>query len=201
MKAAQIELTPLRDLAAKLLDEFMAKYPEHAQLAEQLKKSTASILGAEKTDFETFHDLLSQIDQAADKLDDMYIYAAAQDVIPKLDSFARKSLSKDVPVFPEVMVSLQLPSPDAASSVPTEPGHRTKLGGEPQWVQTDETPICKSCQKAMTFIEQIDSIAAQKNDLGKALSDKKSFMFADVGMIYVFLCLKCYDAKAVVQTH
>ncbi len=37
-------------------------------------------------------------------------------------------------------------------------GRRSKLGGEPDWVQSDETPKCAGCHKPMTFVGQIDSI-------------------------------------------
>jgi len=182
------------------LDAFIAKYPQHKELTERLKKSIASILVGTSADFDTIEKLLPEIDQAADRLDDIYVYAAAQDVMDKLSGLARKSLSKNVSVFPDVIVTLKMASTGRAGSASAEPGHRTKLGGEPQWIQTDETPQCESCEKAMTFIGQIDSIAAQKNALGKVLSAKKSFMFADVGMIYVFLCTKCFAAKAMVQS-
>ena len=200
MKAAQIKLKPLRDAASKRFDQFIAKYPEHKQLTEQLKRSTVSILEGASADFDTIQKLLPEIDRAADKSDDMYVYAAAQDVINELNDLARKSLSQNVPVFPEVAVSLKLSPSARASSASSKLGHRTKLGGEPHWVQMDETPACDDCQMAMTFIGQIDSIAMQSNALGKTLMAKKSFMFGDAGMIYVFLCTGCYKAKAVVQS-
>lgn len=37
-------------------------------------------------------------------------------------------------------------------------GLRSKLGGKPDWAQGDESPWCRRCQKAMTFVAQIDSM-------------------------------------------
>lgn len=198
-KPGPIALKPLRELAVSRLDQFIAKYPEHTPLTERLKKSILSILRGTSVDSDTFDKLLPEIDRAADKLDDMYVYAAAQDVMDNLNNLARKSLSQSVSVFPEIAVELSLPSSRTGSDS-AKAGDRTRLGGQPQWIQTDETPTCDGCQKAMTFVGQIDSIAAQKNALGKFLSDKKSFMFADVGMVYVFLCMKCCSSKSVVQS-
>ena len=64
-------------------------------------------------------------------------------------------------------------------------GHRSKLGGKPDWLQKGyDAPLCPSCESAMTFYGQLDSI----ND---------DAIIADCGMIYVFLCFSCYEATAI----
>jgi hypothetical protein len=65
-------------------------------------------------------------------------------------------------------------------------GHRHKLGCHPDWIQKDATPRC-SCGKTMTFYGQLDSIGDEH-------------AIADCGMIYVFLCFDCFEAKSVVQS-
>ena len=67
-----------------------------------------------------------------------------------------------------------------------EYGKRHQIGGEPYWLQKDETPSCPKCGRAMTFVAQIDSL----ND---------SVMFKDMGMLYVFYCFLCHEAKAFSQ--
>jgi hypothetical protein len=70
---------------------------------------------------------------------------------------------------------------------PKEIGTRHRLGGEPTWVQDDQTPVCSQCHLPMTFYGQLDSI----ND---------DFNIADCGLIYVFVCFDDYEAKALVQS-
>jgi hypothetical protein len=53
----------------------------------------------------------------------------------------------------------------------------------------------------MTFVAQIDSIANQDTDLGRLLQAKRSFTFADGGMIYVFWCPGCGETASVLQSY
>jgi uncharacterized protein YwqG len=81
-------------------------------------------------------------------------------------------------------------------------GRRSKLGGEPDWIQSPEWPKCSSCKEQMTFIGQIDSLEHDEPHNPHAIdcmSGKQQYMFGDVGMIYVFLCLDCFKTKSVVQ--
>lgn len=41
---------------------------------------------------------------------------------------------------------------------PENLGLRTKLGGEPDWIQEPETPFCAECDTPLTFVAQIDSV-------------------------------------------
>lgn len=80
---------------------------------------------------------------------------------------------------------------------PANPGQRTKLGGSPEWIQRDDTPKCPACRRNMTFVAQIDSF-----DQGSPQAETMpGYMFADVGMIYVFYCFDCLRTKSVVQFH
>lgn len=65
-------------------------------------------------------------------------------------------------------------------------GTRHQLGGEPDFIQDDETPVC-TCKRRMTFYAQLDSI----ND---------DYCLADCGMIYVFVCFDCYETTSVLQS-
>lgn len=58
-------------------------------------------------------------------------------------------------------------------------GHRSKLGGSPDFEHSVEWPKC-SCGEEMAFYGQLDSIS-------------DDYMIADVGMIYVFLCFGCFE--------
>jgi uncharacterized protein YwqG len=66
-----------------------------------------------------------------------------------------------------------------------EAGNRHQLGGEPEFIQTEEWPVC-SCAKKMTFYGQLDSIG-------------DDYDLADCGMIYVFVCFDCMETKSILQ--
>ncbi|HEY2378211.1 MAG TPA: hypothetical protein VGH98_19700 [Gemmatimonadaceae bacterium] len=81
-------------------------------------------------------------------------------------------------------------------------GQRSKLGGKPDWQQYDGTPSCNKCRKRMPFVAQIDSI--EHNDATNphavsSLSQQQHYMFADVGMLYVFFCFDCLMTHALLQ--
>ncbi|OGC68835.1 hypothetical protein A2415_02725 [candidate division WWE3 bacterium RIFOXYC1_FULL_39_7] len=89
-----------------------------------------------------------------------------------------------------------------AGTYPDNLGMRTKLGGNPDWIQNDETPICPSCNKKMSFIAQIDSVEHQSGlnpNSVNALSPDQEYMFGDVGMIYVFYCFDCGETLSLLQ--
>lgn len=73
-------------------------------------------------------------------------------------------------------------------------GKRSKFGGNPTWIQNDETPKCPSCKDRMDFIAQIDSI----DYTGSAITSGE-YMFGDVGIIYLFFCFNCGVSKSVFQ--
>jgi uncharacterized protein YwqG len=66
-------------------------------------------------------------------------------------------------------------------------GRKSKLGGSPSWIQMDDTPDCESCEQPMTFALQMNS-------------DSKT-SYADMGMLYVFVCPACRLLATVVQSH
>lgn len=59
-----------------------------------------------------------------------------------------------------------------------------KIGGEPDWIQGDETPYC--CSQPAMFYGQLGSLGG-KYDL------------IDNGIIYVFICRKCLKTYSVFQ--
>jgi len=85
---------------------------------------------------------------------------------------------------------------------PKNLGRRTKLGGDPEWIQGDETPHCTRCGSKMTFIAQIDSVEhlSRHNPHSREFKDQQ-WMFGDVGMIYVFYCFKCCRSANVEQDY
>jgi hypothetical protein len=59
-----------------------------------------------------------------------------------------------------------------------------KIGGEPDWIQGEETPAC--CGRPTMFYGQLGSLGG-KYDL------------IDNGIIYVFICRKCLATHSVFQ--
>lgn len=107
-----------------------------------------------------------------------------------------------VEILPEFRVEL---SRKVAANLPHYEmhGRRTKLGGKPDWEQNcDETPRCRGCKRAMTFVAQIDSVehdGRSNPHAVDAISPNQKWMLGDVGMIYVFFCFKCLQTKSVFQ--
>jgi len=71
---------------------------------------------------------------------------------------------------------------------PPEIGTRHKLGGEPDFIQGDDYPICRDCRQRMTFYAQLDSINDQ-------------FCLGDCGMIYIFVCFGCLESTSIIQCY
>jgi uncharacterized protein YwqG len=89
---------------------------------------------------------------------------------------------------------------------PKNLGTRTKLGGEPTWIQDDETPECAQCGEPMHFVAQIDSIEHRSahNPAMNVINERPKhidFMFGDVGMIYVFYCFDCLEVQSLQQCY
>ncbi|MGO9484940.1 MAG: hypothetical protein ACLPX9_10215 [Rhodomicrobium sp.] len=66
-------------------------------------------------------------------------------------------------------------------------GKRHKLGGEPDFLQNGQIPVCPDCKQPMVFYGQLDSINDQ-------------FCLADCGIIYVFVCLDCYKTQSFIHS-
>lgn len=66
-------------------------------------------------------------------------------------------------------------------------GNRSKIGGDPDWIQKPEKIMC-ACGKEMLFFCQIDSIGEE-------------FSLADAGMLYSFICQYCWVAKSIIQSY
>lgn len=79
-------------------------------------------------------------------------------------------------------------------------GQRSKLGGKPDLAFGErELPKCPQCDQEMVFVAQIDSIEHDSPSNPHAVnsgSEDQKWMFADVGMIYVFYCFECIHADA-----
>ena len=83
-------------------------------------------------------------------------------------------------------------------------GQRSKLGGKPDWQQYDATPKCEKCRELMTFVAQIDSIEMNTKENPHAIDSirhrgQQQYMFADVGMLYVFYCFDCLTTRSILQ--
>lgn len=62
-------------------------------------------------------------------------------------------------------------------------GTRHKLGGSPDGKSETDYPLCKSCDKPMTFYAQIDSIGDDIN-------------LADCMVIHQFVCFDCFEVTS-----
>lgn len=60
-----------------------------------------------------------------------------------------------------------------------------KLFGEPDWIQSDETPVCDCCHKPMRFVAQLE----EGPDYRTAMN------FGGAGMAYLFDCKEGKTAK------
>lgn len=102
----------------------------------------------------------------------------------------------------EYRITFEHLSPEGSAKPERLLGLRSKLGGAPDWDQSDETPECPHCDLVMTFIGQIDSIehdAPNNPHRIDCLSPDQQFMMGDVGLIYVFFCFDCCHPAAVFQ--
>ena len=110
-------------------------------------------------------------------------------------------------ILPEIRVQLfRVPEGERAVEfdIPESAGIGTKLGGEPDWIQTPEHPDCPHCHQEMVFVAQIDSIEHQSplNPLARdPIADHQDYMFGDAGMIYVFFCYDCLHSHSVFQCY
>jgi hypothetical protein len=89
------------------------------------------------------------------------------------------------------------------SNVTDHAGLLTKLGGDPDWLQGEETPTCPHCDSEMSFVGQIDSIEhdSKINPLRRDCLEEQDYMFGDVGLIYVFFCFDCCHPEAIHQCY
>jgi len=61
-----------------------------------------------------------------------------------------------------------------------------KLGGEPTWLQGDETPACPACGHDMRFVAQLE----------EGPDWKTAMNFGGGGWAYVFQCAECESSAA-----
>ena len=111
-------------------------------------------------------------------------------------------------ILPVYKVSVDgLPQPPSDSNEDDDNiGNGTKVGGEPDWIQGVEIPVCRGCNTPMLFVAQIDSIAMADKRMPTGKDPKtgkeiQEFMFGDAGMVYVFTCLDCGEVAGVGQCY
>ena len=66
-------------------------------------------------------------------------------------------------------------------------GRKSKAGGQPAWIQMDETPGCPKCEKSMAFVLQ--------------LASDSRISYGDMGMLYAFACPECRVTASLIQSH
>ncbi len=73
-----------------------------------------------------------------------------------------------------------------------------KIGGTPEWIQSNETPICRYCDRDMTLLIELHSTSKELRDQYPEL---KEINFGDSGKIYLFKCFRDAQLKAVYQCY
>ena len=86
----------------------------------------------------------------------------------------------------EYKVSLHVVRPEQEQTFPDDVEEFTKVGGAPDWIQEDETPICPDCTELMQLVVQVDSF-------------DNEYQFADMGRLYTFVCFNCNETLSVMQ--
>ncbi len=194
----------LRDLAEATFSRLAATYPDEKVILGTLRTIVLAGVSRNSSDVAALEAFVDSIQDEGGKLDvSGEVYADLFDFQDELRKFIRETLSEDPCCFPQLSVQLKaigktkvkMPVKTAMS------GERTKLGGKPDWIQGEETPICKRCRQPMTFVGQIDSIGAAESPLGHSLNKAGAFLFADCGMIFVFWCRGCNDTRSVLQCY
>lgn len=200
---SQLE-TSLKELAEAEFDRLETAYPDEKGLLAKLRATVLTGLSQNAADVEALEGFIDSIQDEGGKLDvSGWVYSDLFDFQDALRKRIREVLSRGDNGFPQLAVQLKAAASakGRTPAVPKKDGERTKLGGLPDWIQGEETPICKRCKQPMTFVGQIDSIGAAETALGRTLAKKRAFVFADCGMIYVFWCKGCNETHAILQSH
>lgn len=94
---------------------------------------------------------------------------------------------RDYSTFPELHLEL-----GRATDPEQEEKALVKLGGLPDWIQSDEHPTCSECGRLMMFVCQINS-----DDT--VVGGSRVLMFGDMGRLYTFAC--CYTVTSIMQCY
>ena len=200
----QIPFQPFRQLVVSKLELMASKDPPNSFPLDKLKTIALNLFSAESGDYKSIKQILNLMVQQGEELNEGYSASAMMNLEIALNGLARELLCEGIDEYPQLDVSFTIASArleTTSGSDSRHPGNRTQLGGKPTWIQGNQTPICEQCQRGMTFVAQIDSLSAEESEMGKILAEKKSFMFGDVGMIYLFWCEKCFETKSLIQCH
>jgi hypothetical protein len=93
--------------------------------------------------------------------------------------------------LPEIPLIANPITPQAKQAVGfkwSDAGGKHKIGGMPDWIQKEESPVCEECSEKMRFYGQLDSV-------GDAIC------IADCGRVYVFICFGCYTSKSIIHSN
>jgi hypothetical protein len=90
----------------------------------------------------------------------------------------------DVPAEGETLLGAVTALRPHSAGTPTGEAVLGQLGGEPEWIQDDETPDCPACSAHMTFTASLE----------EGYDFITSANFGDGGRGYVFTCRPCAEA-------
>ena len=72
------------------------------------------------------------------------------------------------------------------------------LGGTPDWIQSEQFPICPECDCDMILFLQLKSLPYEVTEKDKAL---EAYTFGDAGNFHLFLCPKCGTHKTSMECY
>ena len=76
------------------------------------------------------------------------------------------------------------------------PSDFVKLGGEPDWIQSQSIPQCQKCKFAMQLFVQVKS----PSSVGlRDISELTDFEQSDSGTTYIFRCYQCSEYNVIEQ--
>jgi nucleoid DNA-binding protein len=102
----------------------------------------------------------------------------------KAESSESTSDATNAPKLQPIRLQPNADDLDAAGIEGNAP-YKFKVGGEPDWIQDAEVPVC--CDDAILFYGQLDSL------------DNGDYCIGDKGMLYVFLCRSCASSRSILQ--
>ena len=170
----------------KIIEKVIKK---HGKYAPWLKKNMGSVLAEfdSREDTGTFHGVyqfLKEIESRAEEHDDFFTGYDFHEI-------ESLQMARDTHIAQKIELKLFVDGKEI------DPG-RTSLGGPPEWEQKKEHPVCPTCDRNMTLVFQLDSLAQlSKNEVLGADISRADYEFGDVGIIRFFRCIDCntFDAN------
>ena len=149
---------------------------------------------------------LRKIEAAGEDLTRFQLWRLFQDLRPEADALYDDWKALDIQLCYEADLSEiwdttnapLLPEIETAAKFDaTELPHEfVKIGGQPDWIQDEDYPICEECDCNMALLMQLRSLPYELTNEHKQL---RAFIFPGGGNIYLFKCPKCSSLRGTLQ--